>query len=45
MLLTRTRQGIVVFVPPGDAGDSTRNPVDYDRAHEHLHQIWTHELA
>ena len=30
VLLTRARQGMVIFVPPGDAADATRPPADYD---------------
>ena len=30
VLLTRARQGMVVFVPRGDAADATRPPGDYD---------------
>jgi hypothetical protein len=30
VLLTRARQGMVLFVPPGDAADPTRPPADYD---------------
>jgi hypothetical protein len=30
VLLTRARQGMVIFVPPGDAEDATRPPADYD---------------
>lgn len=30
VLLTRARQGMVIFVPRGDAADATRPPADYD---------------
>src|SRR5262245_60784073 len=30
VLMTRTRQGFVVFVPRGDRRDSTRDPAIYD---------------
>jgi len=30
VLLTRARQGMVIFVPRGDAADTTRPPADYD---------------
>lgn len=30
VLLTRARQGMVIFVPPGDAADPTRPPAAYD---------------
>lgn len=30
VLLTRARQGMVIFIPPGDPADATRPPADYD---------------
>lgn len=30
VLLTRARQGMVIFVPRGDAADETRPPIEYD---------------
>ena len=36
VLLTRARQGMVVFVPPGDAGDHTRLPAYYDETFDYL---------
>jgi hypothetical protein len=36
VLLTRARQGLVVFVPPGSAGDHTRQPDFYDPIYEYL---------
>jgi hypothetical protein len=36
VLLTRARQGLVVFVPPGDSQDKTRAPNYYDRVYEFL---------
>ena len=30
VLLTRARQGMVIFVPPGEANDPTRTPAFYD---------------
>jgi hypothetical protein len=30
VLLTRARQGMVIFVPKGDAADATRPPAEYD---------------
>jgi hypothetical protein len=30
VLLTRARQGMIIFVPPGDVGDPTRDPEFYD---------------
>jgi hypothetical protein len=39
VLLTRARQGMVIFVPPGDADDPTRPPAVYDRTFQYLHDI------
>lgn len=36
VLLTRARQGMVIFVPPGDASDATRLPAYYDPTYEYL---------
>ena len=36
VLLTRARQGPVIFVPPGDADDPTRQPEFYDGTFEYL---------
>ncbi len=36
VLLTRARQGMVIFVPRGDASDSTRAPSYYDTTFEYL---------
>jgi DUF2075 family protein len=36
VLLTRARQGMVIFVPPGDAGDHTRPPAYYDPIYRYL---------
>lgn len=36
VLLTRARQGMVIFVPPGDATDPTRQPEYYDATFEYL---------
>lgn len=39
VLLTRARQGMVIFVPEGDRADSTRKPEFYDATFEYLQQI------
>lgn len=39
VLLTRARQGMVVFVPPGDPGDPTRLPSYYDSTFDYLTQL------
>ncbi len=36
VLLTRARQGMVIFVPPGDANDPTRQPEFYNGTFEYL---------
>lgn len=36
VLLTRARQGMVIFVPPGDPPDPTRAPQDYESIYEYL---------
>jgi len=36
VLLTRARQGMVVFVPPGDESDPTRSPAFYNDTYEYL---------
>jgi hypothetical protein len=38
VLLTRARQGMVIFVPEGDPSDPTRPPVYYDETYEFLRQ-------
>lgn len=39
VILTRARQGMVIFVPPGDSKDHTRKPEFYDRTFRYLAQI------
>jgi hypothetical protein len=39
VLLTRARQGMVLFVPEGDAADPTRDPAFYDGTFEYLTDI------
>lgn len=36
VLLTRARQGMVIFVPPGEKSDPTRTPQFYDETYEYL---------
>jgi|MesohylFT_1024984.scaffolds.fasta_scaffold353036_1 hypothetical protein len=36
VLLTRARQGLIVFVPHGDAKDRTRPPAFYDETYAFL---------
>lgn len=39
VLLTRARQGTVIFVPPGDSTDATRQPAFYDSTFRYLRDI------
>ena len=44
VLLTRARQGMVIFVPEGDKRDYTRMPKDYDLIYDYLKNIGIKEL-
>ena len=39
VLLTRARQGMVIFVPPGNRNDPTRPPEFYDATFEYLRRV------
>ncbi len=39
VLLTRARQGMVIFVPSGDANDQTRPPAFYDKTFGYLRDL------
>jgi hypothetical protein len=39
VLLTRARQGMVIFVPPGSDSDPTRNPRYYDTTADYLQSL------
>jgi DUF2075 family protein len=39
VLLTRARQGMVIFVPPGSEEDETRHPSFYDPTFEYLGRV------
>ncbi|RMD57791.1 DUF2075 domain-containing protein, partial [Candidatus Parcubacteria bacterium] len=39
VLLTRARQGMVIFVPPGDQRDPTRAPSFYDPTFNYLREL------
>lgn len=45
VLLTRARQGMVIFVPPGDATDPTRSSNIYDPTFEYLVSLGLPELS
>jgi hypothetical protein len=36
VLLTRARQGMVIFIPEGDATDATRLPEFYDPVYQYM---------
>jgi hypothetical protein len=44
VLLTRARQGMVIFVPRGDENDSTRLPQFYDTTYQYLQEIGLKEI-
>lgn len=44
VLLTRARQGMVIFIPPGDACDPTRPPSFYDGTFEYLKSLGINEV-
>jgi Uncharacterized conserved protein (DUF2075) len=44
VLLTRARQGMVIFVPPGAADDPTRSAAYYDSTYKYLREIGIPEL-
>jgi hypothetical protein len=45
VLLTRARQGMVIFVPPGDANDPTRSQAYYDSTFNYLKELGVPELT
>ena len=45
VLLTRARQGMVVFVPPGDVNDPTRSPTFYDSTFNYLRDLGISEIG
>jgi hypothetical protein len=44
VLLTRARQGSVVFVPKGDSEDDTRRPAFYEGTYEYLRRLGVAEI-
>ena len=44
VLLTRARQGIIIFVPKGDSNDETRPPELYDSIYNYLKEIGIEEV-
>jgi hypothetical protein len=45
VLLTRARQGMVIFVPPGDSDDQTRLPEYYNSTFEYLRELGIPEIT
>jgi hypothetical protein len=45
VLLTRARQGMVIYVPPGNPGDPTRSPGFYDSTFCYLTRLGIPELS
>jgi hypothetical protein len=45
VLLTRARQGMVVFVPPGDSNDPTRSPAFFDSTFDYLKDLGITEIG
>lgn len=44
VLLTRARQGMVIYVPKGDARDPTRVPEYYDGTYKYLRELGVEEI-
>jgi len=44
VLLTRARQGMIIFVPPGDSSDPTRSPEFYEPTFRYLCELGVPEL-
>ncbi|HWR01259.1 MAG TPA: DUF2075 domain-containing protein [Chlorobaculum sp.] len=44
VLLTRARQGMIIFVPEGNTSDPTRNPAYYDSTYDYLRSTGIQEL-
>ena len=44
VLLTRARQGMVIFIPKGSTNDTTRSPQYYDGTYEYLKRIGFSEI-
>jgi hypothetical protein len=45
VLLTRARQGMVIYVPAGNASDATRAPEFYDSTYRYLTELGIPELC
>jgi hypothetical protein len=45
VILTRARQGMIVYIPKGAEEDTTRPPIYYDQTYEYLKKCGLQELA
>jgi len=45
VLLTRARQGMIIFVPPGDSNDPTRSSAFFDSTFDYLKELGITEIA
>ena len=45
VLLTRARQGLIIFIPTGSSEDSTRSPETYDAIYEYLTAVGIPEVG
>jgi DUF2075 family protein len=44
VLLTRARQGLIIFIPKGDLDDYTRLPEFYDETYNYLRKLGIKEI-
>ena len=44
VLMTRARQGFIIFIPEGDINDITRKPEFYDGSYQYLKEIGIPEI-
>ncbi|MEL3909150.1 MAG: DUF2075 domain-containing protein [Treponemataceae bacterium] len=44
VLLTRARQGFIIFLPKGDASDKTMNPSYYNGIYKYFTEIGIQEI-
>ena len=45
VLLTRARQGFVIYIPRGNSSDETRKPEYYDQTYEYLKSLGLKEIV
>ena len=44
VLLTRARQGFIIFIPNGSSTDATRNPIYYNGTYSYLRSFGIEEI-